>query len=265
MTTDIVEAIDAELEEGVGNYRAGEYEIAYLRGDYERCWHCGRHWHGLPLTARVAQMYAAGRYDPDYSPTDDNSTIICEGSTFIGPQRPTPAVERRELDFTLHFDGSSLFDGIMDAFQNMLGHFQEFGRQLERAGLIDWSDWFGPTDTTLTQWWHAHCVESPTIEFGIQWWHHEIDAARRRGMQFPRTPGIYSPLERAVLARWDLFNVEIIPAPEPRPVDWTAITKQLDHEHHAAPKPPHPRDHTAATRTARPRTAPRRQQGRRRA
>lgn len=45
----------------------GEYEIAYLLGDYERCPHCGRHWHGLPITAAIDRMYRSGQYEPGYS------------------------------------------------------------------------------------------------------------------------------------------------------------------------------------------------------
>lgn len=71
MTTDIIDEIDA-LEADVG-----EYEINYLYSDSggDRCPHCDRHWHGLPLTQAVAAMYAAGQYHPDYDPADYTAII----------------------------------------------------------------------------------------------------------------------------------------------------------------------------------------------
>ena len=52
---------------------------------YPFCPHCDRHWHGLPLTERVAGMYALGRFDENYASAEDESRVLCEGSEFIGP------------------------------------------------------------------------------------------------------------------------------------------------------------------------------------
>ena len=52
---------------------------------YPLCWHCDRHWHGLPITERIAGMYALSRFDDDYRFVDDDSRVLCEGSEFIGP------------------------------------------------------------------------------------------------------------------------------------------------------------------------------------
>jgi hypothetical protein len=61
-----------------------------------KCFHCGRDWHGLPVTVRIAQMYGAGEFDNTY--TTDDSPILCEGSDFIGPVRPEPAISRTPID-----------------------------------------------------------------------------------------------------------------------------------------------------------------------
>jgi hypothetical protein len=52
---------------------------------YPLCSHCDRHWHGLPITERIAGMYALGRFDDRYLSAEDDSRVLCEGSEFIGP------------------------------------------------------------------------------------------------------------------------------------------------------------------------------------
>lgn len=86
----IVDDIDALIDEQLA---AGEPRTGYSHGDphYPRCGHCGRHWHGLPITARIAAMYAQGRYDDTYTTATDDSPIICPGSDFIGPLPDTTA------------------------------------------------------------------------------------------------------------------------------------------------------------------------------
>ncbi|MCV7208381.1 hypothetical protein [Mycolicibacterium canariasense] len=76
---DIVDEIDALVDEQLARYdqRSGyDHNV-----NQDRCPNCGRHWHGLPLTAVVAFMYATGRYFPEYSAADDHSPIVCPGST----------------------------------------------------------------------------------------------------------------------------------------------------------------------------------------
>lgn len=81
---DIVDDIDALVDEQLQQERSGyDHNV-----NQELCPHCGRHWHGLPLTAEVAMMYAAGIYDPTYSVDSDDSPVVCPGSTFIGPLPP---------------------------------------------------------------------------------------------------------------------------------------------------------------------------------
>lgn len=83
---DIIDRIDALVDEQLAE---GEHASDYLTGDhkYPRCPHCGRHWHGLPITERIATMYDIGRIDPEYTLAEDDSPVVCEGSDFIGPQR----------------------------------------------------------------------------------------------------------------------------------------------------------------------------------
>lgn len=80
VTNDIIDLIDSQLEEGeaVGGYDYGD-------PGFPNCPHCGRDWHGLPLTAQVGLMYDVGFYFEDYSAAEDDSPIVCRGSDFIGP------------------------------------------------------------------------------------------------------------------------------------------------------------------------------------
>lgn len=82
--SDIVDRIDALVDEQLA---AGEARTGFDYGDptFPRCSHCERHWHGLPITARIAAMYARGEFDEDYRVDDDDSRVLCHGSEFIGP------------------------------------------------------------------------------------------------------------------------------------------------------------------------------------
>ena len=73
LMTDIVQQIDDALAIG---------ERCKI---YDTCPHCGRYWHGLPITQRVADMYMDGLYDETYRVDTDTSPVLCRGSDFIGP------------------------------------------------------------------------------------------------------------------------------------------------------------------------------------
>lgn len=92
--TDIVDEIDRLVDEQLA---AGEPQNGYDYGDpqYPRCPNCGRHWHGLPLTRRVALMYALGHYDENYRADADTSPVLCPGSN-----APRPADSDLEPRFT---------------------------------------------------------------------------------------------------------------------------------------------------------------------
>lgn len=89
MTDDIIKDIDALIDEQL---EAGEPETGYNYGDptYPKCWHCGRHWHGLPITLQIAAMYERGAYDEEYDAANDTTPILCRGSEFIGPMPAQP-------------------------------------------------------------------------------------------------------------------------------------------------------------------------------
>lgn len=82
---DIIDEIDALVDEQLSAYdsRSGyDHNV-----NQERCWHCGREWHGLKITARMERMAAQVAYDEDYRYADDDSEVLCPGSGFIGPTR----------------------------------------------------------------------------------------------------------------------------------------------------------------------------------
>lgn len=81
---DIVDEIDALVDEQMAG---GEPEVGFDFGNptFPDCPRCDRHWHGLPITERVAEMYAAGEFDSEYLVAKDDSPVICYGSEFIGP------------------------------------------------------------------------------------------------------------------------------------------------------------------------------------
>lgn len=54
----------------------------------EKCPHCERGFHQLPLTQKIDQMFRAENLEPYYFSGEDRSPILCDGSTFIGPLRP---------------------------------------------------------------------------------------------------------------------------------------------------------------------------------
>ncbi|SHU54488.1 hypothetical protein [Mycobacteroides abscessus] len=79
--SDIIDAIDALVDEQLEQERSGyDHNINQVN-----CPHCGRDWHGLPITQAIERMRALGQYDEKYDATQDDSPILCPGSEFIGP------------------------------------------------------------------------------------------------------------------------------------------------------------------------------------
>lgn len=117
---DIVDDIDALIDEQL---EAGEPRTGYPYGDphYPRCGHCGRHWHGLPVTARIAAMYAQGRYDDTYTTATDDSPVICPGSDFIGPLPPPPPPARRRAEEDPVALAHRIIEGLVDEFNGLFG------------------------------------------------------------------------------------------------------------------------------------------------
>ena len=87
---DIVDDIDALVDEQLQQEPSGyDHNI-----NQSQCWHCGRDFHGLPITERMEQMRREYHYTgnvehlAEYRYAEDDSAILCLGSTAIGPARP---------------------------------------------------------------------------------------------------------------------------------------------------------------------------------
>jgi hypothetical protein len=80
---DLVDRIDRLVHDQLANHdnRSGHDSTV----NQDLCPHCGREWHGLPITERMQQMRHARALDPAYSYARDHSIVLCAGSAFIGP------------------------------------------------------------------------------------------------------------------------------------------------------------------------------------
>ncbi|MCF8605137.1 hypothetical protein L5I01_17420 [Gordonia sp. HY442] len=103
--------------------------------ELDTCPHCDRDWHGLAITERIEEMrreyqamaqdredeggeieYADSAILGDYRYADDDSPVICPGSTFIGPRLPRPHERPRSLHASLtaalhYFESRYVIDG----------------------------------------------------------------------------------------------------------------------------------------------------------
>lgn len=192
--------------------------------DYPRCPHCGRHWHGLPITARIAFMYRMRRYDPEYTHAEDNSPILCDGSNFIGPIRPAPDVRDPVINIRIepYFEFIVGFGGVARVFQQLQ---QQFGQLTYSGigflGIRPGAPWFQyltyDEPHQLTE-----CAPTPddiTIEFGPQNWIHEMRRIPPPDRQWPRilVPPIeyeVPPIEYEVAALWPKFTAPNYPIPD---------------------------------------------------
>lgn len=84
---DIIDEIDQLVDEQMaGGEPLGGYD--YGNPDYPKCPHCDRDFHGIPLTERILDMRHRTGWDENYRVDTDESSMVCEGSLFIGPIRP---------------------------------------------------------------------------------------------------------------------------------------------------------------------------------
>lgn len=217
---DIIDRIDELVDEQLQQEASGyDHNI-----NQEQCWHCGRHWHGLPITEHIAWMYSVGRYDPEYLVDEDDSPIVCHGSEFIGPRKPG-RWERRPANMVREVRDIGMFitirpDFDMSGWHEAIDRARESFQQLmERATAqfaagqlwqlpddpFDVSGWFQTVD--VSSWFRTpEQVEPCTlpgslikVEFGPQNWHHELTHLRQP-LQFSRHYGQYpmDPLSRAI-------------------------------------------------------------------
>lgn len=248
MTDDIIDRIDAQLA-------AGEPETGYDFNDptYPRCPRCGRHWHGLTITRRIDWMYRSGRFDPDYTVAGDDSEILCEGSEFIGPRRPTDW-ERDAADawggYTQHrARGAIAFRIVFDeanaasfrrGLREMRDHFQQVAERFQRLNTM--TSWPNPwiQQTTYSMYVAPFdgkpaplCLSSAPskIRFGPENWGPRTDAATLPPPprhQFPRIAmttrygavtwsGYADPLSRGVSDLWPQFTALEPHLAPPRP------------------------------------------------
>ncbi|TDH48868.1 hypothetical protein E2F47_22140 [Mycobacterium eburneum] len=83
--SDIIDEIDRLVDDQLAAGPVDDYNV----NRYDRCWHCGRDWHGMPITERIETMRWTGVYDESYSAAEDDTPVLCQGSDFIGPM-PAP-------------------------------------------------------------------------------------------------------------------------------------------------------------------------------
>jgi len=116
----IDELVDASLSVGpVDDYNADRYD---------RCPHCSRHWHGLPVTERIAGMYYSGRFDEDYRADEDDTRILCHGSDFIGPmpaERPAWGNKRRRVTAEIGPGSPRWLQGLIADTENYVASMME--------------------------------------------------------------------------------------------------------------------------------------------
>lgn len=251
--TDIIDRIDALVDEQLnageapGGYE--EYGVADPDPDYPRCPHCGRHWHGLRITSRIAIMYGHRAYDPDYRVDEDDSEILCEGSEFIGPRRPTgweqsqirmtesAAGLRREIDFSVEINGVAQRGREMQIdIRQWLGAITTWANPfLNQVVAIRLGNTYRLNDPG--RWWRKHCTPKPHITFGPQHWHHEVGSHWRRlehaRTHFPRPwPPIRTPLEHAILDHWDELTADPTPIPDRPGYDFAHLNIEPNHGPH---------------------------------
>lgn len=270
MTTndrDLVAEIDMLIDEQLD---AGEPVGGYDHGDpgYPKCPHCARDFHGLAITERIENMRRWGQFDEDYRYDEDDSRVLCPGSTFIGPM-PAATVpaqlsmearirryadviagmigmpiagDFRRRDLGVIDDGSALDAttvGFDPAAGGMLSH-SEF-RNLVDSGRARWwrcedprqdCEWEFNTETGFVDW--AHRIRRTTCEFAVT----EPNFGRRYSTSLQQDSHSGRFYRTEVSYRNDdcnLISVEVF-APEPPP-EWTGTWRPRDEQrffHHTS-------------------------------
>lgn len=239
--TDLIDRIDALVDEQMAD---GEPANGYDFGDpdYPGCPHCHRQWHGLRITKRIESMRWSGEFDPEYSYTEDESPVLCEGSEFIGPRRP-PArpvqVVNSFVDVRIIPDFRGLTDHMTRMMERWRAMFQQIAEEFVPAvhatlwmphmrdgvvfsGRIAFDE--------LNQCAKPGPVPVPegiTVEFGPQNWIHEIRRIPPE-RQFPRPYWLRNPLDYAVNQHWQQFTAPTFPVPEAHGYDFSRYATNDD-------------------------------------
>lgn len=239
-SNDIIDRIDELVDEQLED---GEHISDYLTGDhtYPRCPHCGRHWHGLRITERIATMYSWGHYDNDYTVADDDSPVVCEGSDFIGPQRPqyqqagSYRVALVPDTFTIRFvfDAEAMqriAEQWRAAMQLMQEQFESFthtvyNRYQSLFQMQTWTFHVAPDVPT-------ECATFPNdldIQWGPQHWLCEMKRIPTQ-LCFPSPYYRFlTPAETAIRQAWNEFTTPNYPIPERPGYDFSAYAHDVQY------------------------------------
>lgn len=133
--SDIIDEIDALVDEQLGGY--SERSSYDYNVNQDRCGHCHREWHGLKITERIESMAAHVAYDEGYRYADDDSEVLCPGSSFIGPwatKRQVQAIRTAQL-----VGGSPSAPYTLDSLMRMRSELRTrpLGHSLSSVGTID--------------------------------------------------------------------------------------------------------------------------------
>jgi hypothetical protein len=220
---DIIDRIDALVDDQMAE---GEPRNGFYFGDptYPRCPQCNRHWHGLRITQRIANMYASGRYDPAYSAAGDDTPTLCEGSEFIGPKRP-PAewgTARYQISISIGMDTTDFIQALHDRMAELMfgpcfaEAMRTFGGSMPSVRLFD-SGWSQIAEYTYPE--PVQCTDDIVVEFGPQNWVHEF----RRIPNHSSWSYVVTPNTQAVAMLWDKFTAPDYPIPVSPGIDFDAI------------------------------------------
>lgn len=89
---DIVDEIDDLVDWQLSKVRTG-YDWSVGEPDCPHPW-CGEKFHGLPIKQHMRDMRGRGQVDAGYRYSDDDSVVLCPGSTFEGEFEPPAPVAR---------------------------------------------------------------------------------------------------------------------------------------------------------------------------
>lgn len=200
-------------------------QIDALAAD-EKCWHCGRAWHELPLTANVARMFESGRLDANYFAHEDTSRIVCEGAGAVSchcqdrPERYTYGGMVSPLtgsNWSVIIGGKSpaWLQGLLTTTYEWIGQTIIPGFTWPELDLapLNLSDWFAAEPEPI------ECEPPPDVqvEFGPQNW-------------LPTEPVYTLPetLVGQVGSRWNQFTKQDVPVPVSPGFDFSHIEKKLN-------------------------------------
>lgn len=257
--SDIIDRIDELVDEQLA---AGEPRTGYNYDDpqYPKCPHCGRHWHGLPITAAIARMYSLGRYQPEYIHAADDSPTLCEGSEFIGPIRANgltygesvrraaesvTLTSRREvrIHFIVDYRMADQFNRMRDQFASLAAHFQRIesglrGTLLRGGRYPNWV--FTPASPNPEP---RHDLPDIDWKPGPHNWGCELRTRTEEpALQFPRESGWQlrwdpepHPLQPLIDEHWHEFTAPEHPLPEFTGFDFTKYVSDDDPTWRIAP------------------------------